>query len=98
MHSKADPVRRNRLKNTPRAPMLRIDRVAPRKTQVDVLQALREHRVRRDKKTPDCLTIQCTFTLTPELDAEIHARAQQMNISRSAVVRQALLVYLDAVE
>lgn len=95
MHSKADPVRRNKFKYTPRAPMLRVDRVAPRKTQVDVLQAMKEHRVRRDRKAPACLTIQCTFTLTPELDAEIHARAQAMNVSRSAVVRQALLHYLS---
>lgn len=95
MHSKAD-VRPQKFKDTPREPLRNRDKVARRAAQVNVLREMKEQRVRsRDRRCPNSVVVQCTFTLTPELDAEIHAMAQQKNISRSAVVRQALLHYLS---
>jgi hypothetical protein len=89
-------VRPQKFKDTPRDQKRNLDRVARRVTQVDVLAQMKEERVRRDRRYPESMVVQCTFTLTPELDAEIHDAAQRKNCSRSAVVRQALIFYFDA--
>lgn len=88
-----DGVRRS--KNSPRVrkPTLWKDLVIGRKTQLDMLQAARYERVRKRSRTERGCVLAVTFTMTLELDQMIHNAAMERNVSRSAVVRQALLHY-----
>ncbi len=77
-----------------RSPKVEDDRVRKRKTQVNILDHLaRGGRswIRRDH--PGSTVLHVSFTLTEDLDQKIHAMAVKRNVSRSAIVRQALLHY-----
>ncbi len=89
-----DEVRKMPLLGRKRAPKVQGDIVRKRKTQVDVLDHIaRGERSLKRKDSPGSVVIHVSFTLTPAIDQRIHDIAVKRNISRSAVVRQALLTY-----
>lgn len=90
------PSRRHR--NVPRAP--RVQReviVANRRTQADMLDHLARGRTKRRRDFPGSVVVHVAFTITPDLDQQIHDLAVKRDVSRSAVVRQALVHYFAEV-
>lgn len=82
-----------------RGPVIEGDIVRRRNTQVNILDHIaRGERTLRRKDHPGSVVIHVSFTLTPEMDQQIHTLAVKRNISRSAVVRQALLHYFLTVD
>jgi hypothetical protein len=94
-----DVVRKMPLLGRKRAPVVQGDIVSKRKTQVDVLDHVaRGEKSLKRKDYPGSVVVHVSFTLTPAMDQRIHSIAVKRNISRSAVVRQALLNYFLQVD
>lgn len=82
----------------PRAPKINGDVVRSRKAQVNILDHLaRGQRTMQRKQYPGSVVIHTSFMMTEELDQAIHDYALKRDCSRSAVVRQALMLYFSQV-
>lgn len=96
---KPDGVRKVSHYGFARAPKNVGDIVRKRKAQVNILDHLaRGEKTLQRKAYPGSVVIHTSFMLTPELDQQVHDYALKRDVSRSAIVRQALLMYFAKVE
>lgn len=70
--------------------------VEARPTQVDIVEKLKHGQLRRRKEATAVNVISISFTITPEVDAIVSEFALNDNVSRSHVIRQAVLHYAGA--
>jgi len=96
---KPDGVRKVSHYGFARAPKNVGDIVRSRRAQVNILDHLaRGERTLQRKQYPGSVVIHTSFMLTEELDQTIHDYALKRDCSRSAVVRQALMLYFSRVQ
>ena len=96
---KPDGVRKVSHYHFPRAPKITGDVVRSRKAQVNIIDHLaRGERTMQRKQYPGSVVIHTSFMLTEDLDQTIHDYALKRDCSRSAVVRQALMLYFSRVD
>lgn len=80
---------------TRRSPPLRADPVAPRAVQRNIARALADGRIRglSHPRRAACATVTISITATPIIDALVQDLVHELNLSRSAVIRQAIMHY-----
>ena len=78
-----------------RSPLRLSDVVRSRPTQSNIKNIVKELRAPHRRNGKNGQTVTVSFTLTPDIDRAIHEMACEMNISRSAVIRQSVATYFE---